>query len=275
MNIAVDILDKMSELFKYKNWEIESDAAKWSSLFNRFSSRLSLFDKEKQEFLIELSYRFKNIGINDYAQYFTEAVNNVPNIKEYKRIIVAPLKKPSTKETKSADNIWYHLKNNIDFNYEWFNNNLQWISNWDKIRQKLNENCILLLVDDFTGTGDTAIEALDELYETKQLDSTDNVCVITFMGQRIGIENFSVKYPNMMSCSEILDREISDHYAGEEKKKYLLLMEEMESKIKVDPKFNFGWGKSESLVALNNRSVNNTFPVFWLEKKSKYAPFKR
>lgn len=275
MNISVEMLRKLADLFEFKRWEIESNSAKWSSLFNRFSSRLSLFNEEKQQLLIELGYRFKNIGINDYEQYFIKAVNNIPKISEFKKIIVAPLKKPSTTETKSADNIWYHFKNHVDFNYEWFGSLLYWESNWDKIRKNLKNDSILLLVDDFTGTGKTAIDVLDELYDLKLLLDTNNVCVTTFMGQRIGIENFGIKYPQKISCSLILDRAISDFYVGKVKTQKNQLMEEMELEIKVQDDYKFGWGKSESLVALNNRSVNNTFPVFWLEKKIKYAPFKR
>jgi hypothetical protein len=276
MGISIENLNKLETLFETKNWEIEKDVLKFSSTFNRFCSRLDLFDDEKQKLLIDLGYEFIDLGQNDFQPCFINAINKIEDIDKYKSIIVAPLQNPNSRETKSAGVIWYHLKNVSDFTYEPFGNKLYFTSSTEEINKALSKkDVILILIDDFIGTGQTVIEVLDEFFESKILKVDDPVRVLSFIAQHDGLSFIHSKYPDTVIYDIGLKKALTDKYSGSDLEVRLKHMSEMEKKLNVKPDFEFGYGRSESLVSVSKRSANNTFPVFWLEKKNKLAPFKR
>lgn len=67
---------------------------------------------------------------------------------------------------------------------------------------------------------------------------------------------------------------ITDNYTEEELSEKLMLMNTIESKIKVHKNEKLGFKGSEALISLI-RTPNNTFPVFWKERKGRKAPFPR
>lgn len=277
MGITFESISKVEELFNAKNWEIINDSSLFSSTFNRFCARLAMFDEEKQDLLIELGYRFTDLNLNDFQPCFVDAIKKIENLDEYKSIIVAPLKSPNTKSVKSCDGIWYHLKNYSDFSYETFGKKLYFSSDWEKNTKVLDEKkgILLILIDDFIGTGETVVGALDDLFSEGIIKTEHKIKVLTFMAQREGVEVVHKKYPKIVTHSISLDKGLTDNYKGDNLANNKKLMTEMEQKLKVHSDYEFGYGRSESLVAVSRRSANNTFPVFWLEKKTKLAPFKR
>lgn len=276
MGISIENLAKLEELFVKKNWEIVKETAMFSSLFNRFCNRLNLFDNNKQSFLIELGHNFIDLGLNDFQPCFIDAVKKNPKLNDYKNIIVTPLKSPSVKETKSSDAIWYHLKNYSDFSYEDFHKKLFFLSDWNSVQLAIAKpDTLLVLIDDFIGTGKTVVDTIAELKDLGCINENDQFSVVTFIAQEVGIKLIQSTYGEIVYCSIRLKKALTDRYSGDELTKRTIMMKEIEAKISVSPGFEFGYGQSESLVSVSRRSANNTFPVYWLEKKKKLAPFKR
>jgi len=277
MSISVENLTALEELFVKKEWEILRDESLFSSTFNRFCSRMDLYNSTEQQLMIELGYNFLDLGINDFQPYFIEAIKKIDDINSYTSIIVAPLKKPSLRITKSSDSIWYHIKNYSDFSYETFGSKLYFTSDWDIISKGIDRpKVILILIDDFIGTGETVNDTLAELYEMNFLHNTHKIRVLTFLAQEEGVAAIEKNYGSIVIYGLGLKKGLSDNYTGDILSEKIKMMQEMEGKLKVDSEFSFGYGKSESLVALSKRATNNTFPIFWLEKgKKKLAPFKR
>jgi len=276
MAISLENLEKLEDLFIFKNWEINKDSTSFSSTFNRFCNRLDLFDSEKQTLMIELGYQFLDLGYNDFQPHFSEAIKKIPGLGDYNSIIVAPLKKPSLIQTKSADALWYFLKNYSDFSYETFGSKLYFLSEWSRIKKSIaNPNIILILIDDFIGTGETVVETLDELYKESYITDAQPVKVLTLAAQAQGTTFIDSLYKDMVVFSVKLDKGLTDKYTDPELSTKKQMMSEMEQKLRVESDYEFGYGRSESLFAVGRRSANNTFPVYWLEKKKKLAPFKR
>ncbi|WP_316822578.1 hypothetical protein [Pedobacter gandavensis] len=275
MGITIENLGKLESLFETKKWEIIKESDKYSSIFNRFCARLGLFDEKKQDLLIELGHEFLNIPFNEYQDYFLGALKKIDKITDYDLIIISPLKTRSPIESKSADAVWYSLKR-FDYTYESLATKLKFESNWDNIKKLLTKpKSILILVDDFIGTGGTVRDILDELHAQSLILKSDKIMVLTFVAQLQGIKYINSVYPSIVTCTKILNRGISDNYTGLDKIEKLALMDEIEKKLKVRDSFRLGYGKSESLFAITDRSANNTFPVFWLEESKQLAPFKR
>jgi Uracil phosphoribosyltransferase len=273
MGIRTERFLELEEIFNSKKWEIDKSAKKFSSLFNRFSSRLDVYRDEEQKLILDLTKDFTQVFIKDLDTYFFNSIRLIKDIDQYSTIIFAPLKYSWERKIKSADHLWYHAKSFFDFSYESFDKKKYFTSNWKTVGEKVKQkNSLLILLDDFIGTGGTGSKIIKQLKGEGILNS--NYYVLTLLGQDEGIKNLVAEFGNIIACACILNKGISDKFEGEELVNKTKLMLQMEKVINVEPEFEFGFGRSESLIAIHGKSPNNTFPVFWLEKGGKLAPFK-
>jgi hypoxanthine phosphoribosyltransferase len=139
------------------------------------------------------------------------------------------------------------------------------------------ENKIIILADDFIGSGTTAISALEYLNEELNKPK-ESIIILSLVAQQVGIEKIK-EYGVSVFCPTIRCKGISDSFDSPKKEEYIYLMEEIEEYLNVDDDYKFGYKRSEALVKME-RTPNNTFPVFWLESQlengNTYKPlFKR
>ncbi|MEB8344727.1 hypothetical protein OO010_01605 [Flavobacteriaceae bacterium KMM 6898] len=124
----------------------------------------------------------------------------------------------------------------------------------------------ILLIDNFIGTGETAIETLKEIIALKGYDNK-TLFIATLVCQKEGlkvINDYNVLF-------EVLrDKGISNKYFGEELIENESIMKSIEEILSIDSKFEdkfrFGYKSSQALVTMN-RTPNNTFPMFWFQAK--------
>lgn len=142
-----------------------------------------------------------------------------------------------------------------------------WIKN-------LKENEMVILLDDYIGSGETAISALNWL--TEQFSVTANkIIIISIAAQSLGIKQIVEKSEAKVFTYFVRNRGISDTYENDICEKNINTMLKIERKLKIEKEFQLGYNKSEALISLI-RTPNNTFPVFWKSsKKNEYAPFLR
>ena len=148
------------------------------------------------------------------------------------------------------------------------------------LRDKIDENEIkkvnqsksaFLLVDDFVGSGDTAVKSVNNL--TKLGVNKQNIFVFALVAQNIGVENLK-KNDIRIAVAEQRDKGITDYYNSRISEK-INIMKKVERKLNVKEQFSLGYKGTEALVSMI-RTPNNTFPVFWIEPtKDKKAPFPR
>ena len=274
-------LFEIETLFNNKKWDIEREDEKFASLFNRFCSRCSLFENEKQDLIIELTNNFLKIGINDFRVLFLSAFKKIHlgKIQSAKKIFVLPLKSPNSNEPKSSSMLWYILKNYHDYSYERYFNKVSFIEDPYKVKNKHKfENYLFLFLDDFIGTGETAILTIKEILATNYDDYSlpkDTLQVITLVGQNLGISHLFNSLGVTCQAGITRNKGISESYPEEIAKEKIIIMNQIEDVLKIDADFRLGYGASESLVALEIKSPNNTFPVYWHETKTLIAPFPR
>jgi hypoxanthine phosphoribosyltransferase len=128
-----------------------------------------------------------------------------------------------------------------------------------------DKDAILLLVDDFIGSGETADGSLKYLLHDLNL-SPDKVIIVTLIAQREGYQRIQQQYHTRIYCCEIRNKGISDTYISPKREKYTSLMNEIEDMLQVKDDYRFGYKRSEALVSLM-KTPNNTFPVYWEQKE--------
>lgn len=280
--LSVEVFFRLKEIFEEKSWDIEHDEENPFSVFNRFCSCLSKLDSEQQLLLLELTERFKRIKQEEYPLHISKALtkfaaNEMVNFSEIKNIFVTPLLAPEDfGKPKSSTFVYYSLKGILPYTSAFVNKKYFYLDGIDQldIRHKdINkDNSILLVVDDFVGTGDTSISALSYLIKEKKI-TKDKIVVLTIAAMEQGFSNVE-EFGNTIHTSFLLEKGISDFYPEDKAIQNFSIMDAIDRKIKTHTNEKYGYGESEALISLI-RTPNNTFPIFWKEKGDRIAPFPR
>lgn len=273
---------KLVEVFTANEWEIPNEEAGMESRFNRFCERLCTLDAEEQRLVIELTRRFTAIGGTEYPQLILKLMNclhsqNLPVFSEVEKVFILPLIAPEDRgRTKSSSVVWYHCREEL-IRYSSLLadktvlccdiEKASWIKNL-----KINE--LVILVDDFIGSGETAVSAVNWLTDNFGTDPKQ-IVILSIAALEMGIDHVRQKTGVEVYAYYIFRKGISDYYSDDQRDGCLKTMAGIEDKLKVDSDFRLGYAQSEALISLI-RTPNNTFPVFWKKKdKSSPAPFLR
>ncbi|MFD1675424.1 hypothetical protein [Alicyclobacillus fodiniaquatilis] len=279
-NINALSLFRLRSIFEQKKWPIEDDSNE-KSTFNRFCSLLSILSDDQQKFILELTEHFEVIPIDMYMPAIVSATKQViHDLRIGKSIIKTlfflPLIAPEDSgKIKSSTTVWYLCKSGVFNQNSFFNgfnfsfiDEIELFSNIGKIDDKL-----LVLVDDFVGSGDTARSAVQDVV-SKGVPK-DKICIMSIAGLSDGIQE--LRNDGILTyCDKVLHSGISSRYQANEVSNKMKMMNEIESAIHVSKKYAFGYRQSEGLVKLI-RTPNNTFPIYWFEvkKHNHLSPFPR
>lgn len=154
----------------------------------------------------------------------------------------------------------------------WTGNNF--LNNSSTIGQapyRLKDDQNLILIDDFIGTGNTVRRRIKWLESKIKEKNKCNIKIfLVSLACMQGALNVIKSLEIEFFAPLILKKGISDYYEGEILKNNIVNMKNLESKLHPIYKnwrlldFNFGYGKAESLFAIEELNVpNNVFPIFW------------
>lgn len=252
------------------------------SRFNRFCERLCTLDAEEQRLVIELTRRFTAIGGAEYPQLILKLMNclhsqNLPVFSEVEKVFILPLIAPEDRgRTKSSSVVWYHCREELiryspllaDKNVLYYD-----IKETSQIKN-LKTNELVILVDDFVGSGETAVSAVNWLTDSFGADPKQ-IVILSIAALEMGIDHVRQEIGVEIYAYYISRKGISDYYSDDQRAGCLKTMKSIENKLKVSSKFRLGYAKSEAMISLI-RTPNNTFPVFWKSKGlPSPAPFSR
>lgn len=278
--LSVQYIIRLSKIFEKNNWYIEDDCEAEGSLFNRYCERLlAIGNNQARELMLELTERYLWIQEEDYTDHLIGALKklmqNSDMIDEFTKIYVMPLIAPEDEGRTKSSGMLVYLFNSVKLRHDPILSNYKFIivDDKSKILKYLDEdNSILILADDFIGTGETAEKCLNQLYK----DGVDErkILIVSLVVQQMGLEHLS-KYNVYIESSVVRNRGISDYYSNDVLEKTCDIMRWIENRMSIKNKYQFGYGASESLVTMC-RTPNNTFPLFWEEKDNfNTAPFPR
>lgn len=273
--LTAENLVALNEIFISHHWPVDMENP--ISCFQRFRRTLSELTLVEQGLLLSLTKRFMHLPQTEYLNVMIPLLNNLRKDYPYECIyFVRCIKEEDVGKIKSCDTVLYKLKgtsiqHRIKLGkYMVVENNLA--INIDKIK---NKEAIIVFVDDYIGTGETAKGAVEYLEKkVPQLaDCTrDRFCFLTLAAYSRGrkmLESLGFK----VYVSFEHDKGISDYYDDEECMQNIQIMRNIEKKISGLPnKFRFGYGRTEGLICME-RCPNNTFPIYWFKEGD--APYER
>ena len=276
-------LISISSVFNDNGWKIKKELNPEDSLFNRFCERmLEVKDEEGQALFLDLAKRYLWLSSDFYFMNLLKALEHLvseyekltSDTKVYVMMLIAPKDEGKTKSSAMLLYLFNDTRLRIDPRFSHYR--FEIISDKESLHQKMDDkDAVLVLVDDYIGTGDTAVACVEQL--DKLGIKMEQIAILSLVAQEEGKKKIEEK--GIFFCtSNLRNKGISDYYEGKELEKNVRLMQKIEKDLKVGEKSRFVYGQSEALVTMC-RTPNNTFPVFWYEPelgiKKKLAPFPR
>jgi len=233
--------------------------------------------ENEQRFLLELTQRFDSIPSSKYQDELVVAVKKLLANSEGKFIYFTRcVLEEDAGEIKSCDSLLYILKGAEIKQYLCLENTR--IVKPDSLKPKdinliNSKGAIMVLVDDFIGSGDTALGAVQ--YVRKQVPALrvdNNVWFLSIAALVEGVNKLKdFGYP--VITNHMYKKGISEYYEDDKLEEAIETMTSIESRLPgLLPDFHFGYMQSEGLVSML-RCPNNTFPIYWLLKG--VAPYER
>lgn len=276
--ITPSIMVELSKIFTDKSWKIDKSPF---GCFNKYCQTLSKLELKEQALFLDITKRFTHINQPLYCQYLVTAIKKLlvkyPDVTTYYVSTLTP-EKDEGDPSKSACQVLYLFKGNtlrnaLDIKGVKF----KVIGNLNEYKSQqipLKPNERILLVDDFMGTGETAVDAVVFFCKKVKFIPENKITILTIVAHKIGCNFFASSDVDVV-YSEYVDRGISDYYKGSTLDEAITIMTNIENRLasskrrKLHAKFRFGYQHSEALVCME-RSPNNTFPIYWLPANSPY-----
>lgn len=264
---------KPEELIRLK--EIADEKSFPESTFNSLCKAYAKLNDSQKSLYIDLLKRFLYIPFYKYPEELAVATDKfIQKCKTHKIYIYNGFSNKDYGKVKSNYLVSYQfraigLKSRVNFAG-------REVKVLHSIKELLqiddDEKCILVLVDDFVGSGDTMEKAFSYIHHRLKIHnkSIKQFAVICLVAMKSAVARlWKSKIP--IYCSHILEKGISDYYEGEDLERAIVIMKEMERQNHISEYNSFGYGKSEALVCME-RCPNNTFPIF---RYGRNAIFKR
>lgn len=275
--LSISDLARLKAIFDKKCWPIEDEIG--DSNFDNFCNWLKDLSSDQSSLMLKLTEDFLWVRDSEYVKIFLDAFASFVEEYEFsgkKSVIICPLiREEDFGKGKSSIMLLYLIKSRLDIlkkKYPQLNIGIAETPKSIKCAS-LKDSAVLCLVDDFIGSGKTAISAA--AYFINQEFPISQIAIISLVSMESGMKMLKNKgyntYTSIVEQKGITGR-------GRDEEKEIEIMQAIEAKLMLEDEFKFGYDGSEALVKMI-RTPNNTFPIYWYRnmKKgiNKFAPFPR
>jgi hypothetical protein len=236
-------------------------------VFASFSELLNNLTEDEQELMLDLIERYLWIDNSKYIPLLRDVLTEKgcsDDLGAFKNVYFFPVIKPKDQnKTKSGNLLIYQIQTIKRMLIEPLKSrNIQVLENFADLSEdifQLTEDDVLVLIDDFLGTGKTIDSTIQKVLENKTIKAS-KIRVVGFTALKIAIDFLNDN--NIRSYMlNVLLKGITDHYA-EDRLVKLALMKKIEKMSIASKNYKMGFEGSEALVTMA-RTPNNTFSIFW------------
>lgn len=262
-------INKITTIIYRKHW-MDSDFSR--ECLKRLSDMNSFLDNNDRQMIVDLLQEFDKFFSDSYTKMLKDVLGSIPKASFCQKnvFLCAMAKFDDLGKIKSGPALAY-LSHELKYHSFFEGKTLEIEPLSYELLRKLDSNSLLIIVDDFLGSGDTFFEMINNF---PQLGSKkESIIVISLVSMEEGFNKVKKAGFNIYT-GKSRKKGISELMPENKRDKYLDLMKNIEKKINTRAEFSLGYKQSEALISMI-RTPNNTFPVFW--KKNKYfnPPFER
>jgi hypothetical protein len=245
-----------------------------NEISKRIDNWLNQFEENERPLMLSLLKNYKYYSEKDVSKKVVELFKCFNNNHEIdKSFAISPIEKEYGVGFSDIFFTAFWLKNNL---YDLTEKNLSGLIEKGQIPANI------LIVDDYTGSGDTFINYIKKLYTIDKRICESKLFFLTLQASNIALKNikaFCEKENILIECYSmfIQNRAFLDNCVCEEieleikRREY----EDACSRIKISENYIFGYKEIEALISFEYNTPNNTLGVIWQEIDGFTALFKR
>ena len=237
---------------------------------------LSQFSKKERPLLMELLKNF---------YYYTEKAIDKKVVNLHEIFLIKNGNDLSNVLFTKIPKEYGVANSDLIFTSYWFNNNIKGYASYDVIRDYLEKNVIpekLVIIDDYIGSGDTIIEALQKMFSIAPELQNSKLFVLVIHVSFSGIKKLNDYVVKKGLDLDFIYLEKTDKAFQED-----YIFSKIDAKLKkeeykkicecksVCKKIVLGYKDIQSLVAFNKTTPNNTLGLFWHSAENFVALFRR
>ncbi len=274
--------NRLNKIFIKNKWFRTFDEAGFDDILTNFVEMIDELSDEEADLVLTLTEDYLYVDANTIQRYFRDIYSDISIelIASYGEIYLLPLRAPDKNQnTKSQSSVHYpayhRLKQMCRQNGITENINIKSKDSMATLGNDLTDrgDCLIIFVDDFIGTGRSALKALS-VYESNYKKSTDEIAVMCAVCQAEGNEKVKNEGFDVWTYN-IRKKGVSDSKRVIDIGKAIEIMKGISARIIKNREYHLGFGSSEALVTMPFRTPNNTFPIYWVDNASRIAPFYR
>jgi phosphoribosylpyrophosphate synthetase len=277
--------ERLTSIFKKNGWDLSKDDGAfkyYKTLFQKFYTFLLSLSSKEQDLILPLIsiYHYCPTGRYDSLVWqMAERINSIWG-DEYEELFILTLTKPEDAgHSKGASFLVSHMRDQaLQEEYDLTRKPLYLYENQNLLETKHKDrnNSLVVFVDDFIGSGETATETI-QYYLDNLKKASDKVIVFSFVAMQAALESIAAIGVEFITFSK-LPKGITESGLFEDKDSAKDLMLRLEEKLGIPAFLQLGYEQSEATATMM-RTPDNTFPVFWYPKKGdgsrSFAPMKR
>lgn len=263
--------------------------------------RLAYLDENEINLVLDLTERFQYLELNEVSQKLVRAYNSIPDniLLNATSILFVPLKSPYYKDmiqngkarkrksvdeellaqpSKSSDFILKIVDIGFPYRYQKYSNKTHICKAPGEVLKYYQKGALLVLWDDFIGSGNTAFNAIADLQKflvnKGHYPIEKDFIIVCVCAMKKGLDMLNYLSLNCYAC-DVYMKAISDdqRFGKHDRDVRILTMKSVEEKVvKCSKEFSLGFEQSEALLSIFDRCPNNTFPFYWHRSKYQLDP---
>jgi hypothetical protein len=264
--------------------------------------RLAYLDDDEVNLILDLTDRFQYLRLNELNSKLLAAFNKIPvnRLNAATRILFAPLKSPYIIEekrwkkrlrtegwnkhimappSKSADVVFRIMQIEYPQRYQPYANKIILCNKPEDITTHFVKDALIVLWDDFVGSGDTAFTAIADiqklLCDAGCNTAENNYAVVCMCAMHDGIDILDYFQLKCYAC-DVYQKAITDDTSLtlQQRNARIAYMKSAEKKVVKGAVKNYslGYHQSEALLSIMDKCPNNTFPFYWFGSQYQVSP---
>lgn len=266
--MKAETLLRLGRLFNTQGWPLSDPTCQFPDLFEKFAKMCDRLKEPELELVLVIAQEYRWFRDPYWPALYKPWVRLVAQLGgSTNLVVVAPLIAPGSPRPKSGDTVF-----NVAKQYEQplakalRGRQLQLVKAPGSILPAASTTVVL--VDDYVGSGSTVLKAVRRLKSPPS--PTTPVYVLAIAAQAEAIHALAQSWI-IVVANVVLERGISDHPSFRAAPQDpLLMMDRLGARMNIAGKHRRGYFGTEALATLM-RTPNNTFPVFWTNRKVKGA----
>lgn len=264
------------------DFNVTQEETEGKYVLDRFAEMLALLSREERALILTLVEDFLHCSFLKQWPLLREALNAIPEdlVSGASKIILLPLAETGDDgKPKSPSGLIYPTANYLLPFMPKFTGIR--VIPYDKLarlksKQSFRRDSLIVLLDDFIGSGGTAVKTIRR-YRRDLMKRDDRLVIVVVAAQQQGIDLIAKENVPTFAARTRL-KGITESTVINERPAALAIMDRLEKRLGVQAGYLRGYGGCEALVKMT-RTPNNTFPIFWhpttASGEAWPAPFRR